>query len=116
MNHHRTDPNSFKVTDDGLVPVDPRHRSPSACYSPIERQPVQDEVDRARAYLTTNWAPSKTNACGSYGLKHLAEDSGAYVSNGSLIAAAIELGFRVVPDGSQINASIFVKRKHGGQP
>lgn len=42
---------------------------------------------------------------GSYGLKHDAERyAGTYISNGALIAAAVELGFRVSPIAKSPNA------------
>lgn len=106
--------NDYKVTSDGLVPVDPRMRSRRACYGPVDTEPVREEVERARVYLSANWVPAKTANRGSYGLKHRVERfelTKGYCSNGALIQAAIQLGFRVEPDRSGINASVYLKAK-----
>lgn len=74
---------------------------------------------RARAYLEPFGKRQSFNTkISSYGLKHRAEnfhrDRGmnySYVSNGMLIAAALDLGFRVKPTG--INALLNIASKPG---
>ena len=74
---------------------------------------------RARAYLGLFGKRQSFNTkVSSYGLKHRAEnfhrDRGldySYVSNGMLIAAALDLGFRVKPTG--INAVLNIASKAG---
>lgn len=67
--------------------------------------PFANEVKAAKRYLTEVMRPGRYPR-GSYELKHMAEDwAGEYISNGALIAAAVDLRYRVTPAG--INAVIF---------
>jgi hypothetical protein len=73
--------------------------------------PDPEQVAQAKVHLQQYWSPSKATIRGSYGLKHDVENTlGGYCSNGALIQAATDLGFRVEPDGSGINAKIYVKK------
>lgn len=66
-----------------------------------------DEVSLAKTFLSKLEKTTSVNRhCrGSYGLKHDAERyAGNYISNGALIAAAVELGFRVSPIAESPNA------------
>ncbi|MFT3840782.1 MAG: hypothetical protein QM723_27575 [Myxococcaceae bacterium] len=109
-------PPGYKVTIDGLVPIARWQRSRRACYGAVDVPAPRDQVEHAKAHLVANWTPSKKVVRHSYGLKHRAEKNAqgvhyCYVSNGALIQAALELGIPVRPDGSQINAWVFVKRR-----
>ncbi len=74
-----------------------------------EEAPPRDEVERARQYLSENFEPAQAARRYSYMLKHKAECAvPPYVSNGALIEAAIELGFRVEPR-DKINAWVYLK-------
>lgn len=67
----------------------------------------QEEVALAKIFLSKLEKTTSVNRrCrGSYGLKHDAERyAGNYISNGALIAAAVELGFRVSPIAESPNA------------
>ena len=76
-----------------------------------EGAPLRDQVDRARQYLSENFEKASSARQFSYKLKHMAQSAvPPYVSNGALIEAAVELGFRVEPLG-KINAWIYVKVK-----
>lgn len=96
----------YVVTQHGLR----RAGSPGASQ---EEAPPRDEVDRALKYLSENFEQATTTRKGSYLLKHRAERAvPPYVSNGALIEAAIELGFRVEPRGrGNINAWVWLKVK-----
>jgi len=91
---------SYKINAHGLLnKKDPRNE-------PLEAA----EVSRCTAHLKEFWVPSKSVTQGSYGLKHRVENThGGYCTNGSLIQAAELLGLRIEPDGSGINADIYVK-------
>lgn len=72
---------------------------PDQCLGQPRRdeRPARDEIDAARLWLLeyTEPLPTIQVAPGSYGLKHVCERAvGRYISNGALIAAAIELGYR----------------------
>lgn len=81
--------------------------------------PPAEEVAVCRAWLTRYTRPCKTAAATqySYGLKHTVEacwpnvggSSGGYVSNGALIQAAIDLGYRVDHDHPTPNGLIWCK-------
>ena len=103
-------PDGYMVLDSGLVPVDPKKRNKLACYGPDDNPPPRPEIERAKKGLSAGWVPSKRGNYGSYGMKHVMEnETGEYVSNGAFIQAALELGFPVKPDGSQINALICAR-------
>lgn len=87
--------------------------------SPAEGHDVPDpaEVALARAFLGWNCRPTKTirgRLYTSYGLKSLAERwvrsrglGRAYISNGALIAAALEKGYRVKRLGRNSPNAVF---------
>jgi hypothetical protein len=82
--------------------------SANGVYTPrdlILRFPIRrDEVATAVAFLSFP-KPIQTPSVNSYSLKHAAENWGArhgmraYISNGALIVAAVELGLAVRPYG-----------------
>lgn len=69
----------------------------------------QSELWRALLFIGA-CNPDHGRSCGSYGLKHIAEDlTGGYISNGVLLAAARMAQVRVKPHGNASpNADIFV--------
>jgi hypothetical protein len=81
------------------------------------------EFVMAREFLSRFERRKTVNkAAGSYWLKHQAENfhrengyPGAYVSNGMLIAAAIDLGLRIAENGPNAFLSISLKPMHRGQ-
>lgn len=92
----------FVVTHQGL-------RRAGSSETAKEEAPPREEVNRARQYLSENFEPASSARKGSYLLKHRAERAvPLYVSNGALIEAAIELGFRVEPRG-KLNAWVYLK-------
>lgn len=82
-------------------------------YSKTGHPINQDQVEDAKWYLTysADQPEAELISVGSYGLKHWAEDEiGRYISNGAMIQAAIELGYRVEPYGGENpNAKIWAK-------
>lgn len=82
-------------------------------YSKTGHPINQDQVEDAKAYLTQMAGRPEAELAGfhSYGLKHWAEDEiGRYISNGAMIRAALELGYRVDPYGGENpNAKIWAK-------
>ena len=67
------------------------------------REIAPDQVEICRKFLS-QCEPTQRAGVGSYGLKHIIERAaGSYISNGSCIAAAIDLGFRVAPAHSGYN-------------
>jgi hypothetical protein len=79
-----------------------------------------EEVATAVAYLERlQRSLKRSRTCGSYSLKHRAEEWGEangmsnYVSNGALLVAAVFLGFKVVQGtglcGPSINADVTVQ-------
>ena len=74
-----------------------------------------DQFQRARRYLSA-FAHRQTlnRRRSSYGLKHSAEDEqGGYISNGALIAAAVDLGFRMERINYGPNAWLGIGRRKG---
>ena len=62
-------------------------------------------IRRKRVTINTKWG-------GSYGLKHDVErDVGKYISNGSLIAAAIHCGFNYRLEGSGPNVDFAISKR-----
>jgi hypothetical protein len=54
----------------------------------------EDLVREIAVWLRDNVTPIKTPTVGSYGMKHIVEDTiGRYVANGELIAAALSAGY-----------------------
>ncbi len=82
----------------------------------LENYALQDEVATALAYLR-NLQPLKTPTQGSYWLKHRAEKWGkahslsAYVTNGSLIAAAMYLNLPTKEDPESLNVLVGVSKR-----
>lgn len=74
-----------------------------------------DEINRARAWLKTQQQRVSINPKhSSYGLKHVAERAaGGYISNGSLIAAALMEGWKVQRiDLDNPNARLNISERH----
>jgi hypothetical protein len=70
---------------------------------------IKDEIARATEWLE-QWTPTKTinrKAGSSYGIKHIAERwhevrtpaANCYIGNGSLLMAAVRMGFPATPTG-----------------
>jgi hypothetical protein len=91
----------------------------TGCEVGSKRAVDPDELARARSYLSrlTRTKTFGSNTPNSYGLKHRAEyTTGAYVSNGALILAAVKEGILVRPyrNGNgqiDLNAAIAVSRR-----
>src|SRR5262249_7539278 len=83
----------------------------------LEGPPDRDQVDICKMFIEQVCEPTKTiqRDRGSYGWKHDVESwaDGAgehvYISNGAFIQAAHELGIRIKPDGSGINADLALR-------
>jgi hypothetical protein len=110
---HRKAPAGYVITVDGLR----RRDWPNITSEGI---PPSIQVDIAKRYLLANWVPSVSAEQGSYWLKHEVERhsgiSNAYCSNGALIQAALELGFRIEPYRDwepSVNARLFCRRPVG---
>lgn len=68
-----------------------------------------NEFEKARSWLAKQPKIKKLNyRCSSYGLKHAAERSIGYVSNGVFIAAAIAEGFQVKRRRNSFNALLNI--------
>ena len=80
----------------------------------------EGEVQRAMAWLRECTTPHPRKRGYSYTLKHRAEEyTNDYVGNGSLIEAALRLGYRVTPEGPRSpNAWVWCQalKNLGGAP
>ncbi len=104
---------TYRIAHFGLVSAVMERKRPGAYWGEIPA----DELARAIDWLRRYAKPAAKKKVYSYTLKHIAEAAtGDYIGNGTIILAALWLGYRVDPeDPLSPNAWVYAKWSGAGE-